>query len=212
MCGGRRRRDQEWKCVGSGPMKMSRMEICAWDTSRYQQGIRVPTEWESQFGRAVGLERENNNYLSTSLLVSSSRGPAAPSRSGRQTRRTLVETSGGAEENGSGWGSGRRGVHSACLRGMLSKFALLLSKFDIPCPPFPLLWAQRGRERVNRTRPDGGLAGIPRLASHLEEQSGPRSIPDPPQNPELEICELLEPPARRCHLRTFSSSWPAPPF
>lgn len=211
MCGGRARRDQEWKCVGTGPMKMSRMEICAWDTSRYQQGIRVPTECESQFGRAVGLQRENSNYLSTSLLVSSSRGPAAPNRSGRQTRRTWGEMSGGAEENGLGWGSGGRGVQSACLRGILSKFALL-SKFDIPCPPFPLLWAQIGRERVKRTRPDGGLAGIRRLASHLEEQSGPGSIPDPPQNPELETFELLEPPARRCHLRNFSSSWPAPPF
>lgn len=204
MCGGRGRRDQEWKCVGSGPMKMSRMEICAWDTSRYQQGIRDPTEWESQFGRAIGLERENSNYLSTSLLVSSSRGPAAPNRSGRQTRRTLVETSGEAEENGLGWGSGGRGVQSACLRG-------IFSKSDIPCPPLPLLWAQR-QERVKRTRPDGGLTGIQRLASHLEEQSGPRSSPDPPQNPELEIFELLEPPARRCHLRNFSSSWPAPPF
>lgn len=102
MCGGRGRGGQEWKCVGSGPMKMSRMEICAWDTSRYQQGIRVPREWESQFGRALGPEGENNNYLPTSLLVSSSGGPPAPSLGGNLWGA-------GSEGDGLGWGWAGRG-------------------------------------------------------------------------------------------------------
>lgn len=52
----------EWKCFGSGPMIMSKMEICAWDTSRYQQRITVPTEWESQLGKSYrACKRENSN-------------------------------------------------------------------------------------------------------------------------------------------------------
>lgn len=199
MCGGRGRGGQEWKRVGSGPIKMSGMETCAWDTARYQQGIRVPTEWESQFGRALGPEGENNNYLSTSLLASSSSGgPAAPSLGGTLWR--------GLGQKGLGWagvGGKRERNLSACWRGILSEFSLPQSHVL----HFSFCGLTAGRERVKRARPDGdgGLAGMPRWASRLEEQPSPRHGPDP-QNPALESFEPQEPPARRCHLSTFSSS------